>query len=284
MTELLTAAAASTLADRTELGRIALVPTMGALHDGHLALINLAKEQADTVVVSIFVNPLQFGPDEDYERYPRPFDHDMELLEQAGVDYCLHPDVDEMYPNWPATTVISAGEAGRILEGAYRPGHFDGVLTVVAKLFNCVHPDLAVFGEKDAQQLALIQRMARELLIPVEIVAHPIVREHDGLARSSRNTYLDGADRVRALVLSQALAAAAQVASAETGEHTLAKARAAAEAVYESQPLVTMDYLQFVARDTFTPIDSDYRGDVLALTAARVGTTRLIDNRSMTFR
>lgn len=282
MTEILTVANASTaLSDRNLLGTVALVPTMGALHDGHLSLVELAKQRADTVVVSIFVNPLQFGPNEDFDRYPRPFERDLELLDQAGVDYCLHPTVDEMYPNWPATTVISAGEAGRILEGEFRPGHFDGVLTVVAKLFNCIRPDIAVFGEKDAQQLALIQRMVRELLIPVQIVPHPIVRETDGLARSSRNAYLQGQDRERALTLSRALAAA--VTAASDSQAPVDAARAAALAVYEAEPLVTMDYLEFVDRDSFTPIDSSYRGSALALTAARVGSTRLIDNRVIEF-
>lgn len=257
---------------------------MGALHDGHLALINLAKQHARTVVVSMFVNPLQFGVDEDFDEYPRPFERDLHLLEQAGVEFCLHPTVAQMYPNWPATTVVHAGEAGRILEGKHRPGHFDGVLTVVAKLLNCIRPDIAVFGEKDAQQLALIQRMVRELLIPVDIVAHPTVRDPDGLARSSRNAYLSHDERERALTLSKALTAAVAVSETHSGAGVLAAARAAGEAVYESEPLVTMDYLEFVARDTFTPIDSNYRGEVLALTAARVGTTRLIDNQAMTIR
>ncbi|MFD2675302.1 pantoate--beta-alanine ligase [Gulosibacter bifidus] len=279
MTEVLNATTARpALANRNALGKVALVPTMGALHDGHLALIELAKRSADTVVVSIFVNPLQFGPDEDYERYPRPFDRDLALLEQAGVDYCLHPSVEEMYPNWPATTVIGAGEAGRILEGEFRPGHFDGVLTVVAKLFNIVRPDIAVFGEKDAQQLALIQRMVRELHFPLEILPHPIVREADGLARSSRNAYLEGDDRNQALALSRALRAAADAAL-----DGVAASRTAAVNVYETAPLVTMDYLAFVDRATFLPVADDFRGDALALTAARVGSTRLIDNLAVTF-
>lgn len=248
---------------------------MGALHDGHLALINLAQQHADTVIVSIFVNPLQFGPNEDLDRYPRPFNHDLAKLEAAGVQYVFHPTTEEMYPNWPATTTVSAGEAGRILEGVTRPGHFDGVLTVVAKLFILAHPDLAVFGEKDAQQLALVRRMVRELHLPLEIVAQPIVREADGLALSSRNAFLEGDDRTRALTLSRALQAAE--ASASAGP---AAAKQAGLAVYADEPLASMDYLELVDPDTFAPVADDYRGEVLALTAARVGPTRLIDNRS----
>lgn len=258
-----------------DLGRVALVPTMGALHDGHLALINLAQRHADTVIVSIFVNPLQFGPNEDLDRYPRPINDDLAKLEAAGVQYVFHPTTEEMYPNWPATTTVSAGEAGRILEGVTRPGHFDGVLTVVAKLFVLVHPDLAVFGEKDAQQLALVRRMVRELHLPLEIVAQPIVREADGLALSSRNAFLEGDDRTRALTLSRALQAAE--ASASAGP---AAAKQAGLAVYADEPLTSMDYLELVDPDTFAPVADDYRGEVLALTAARVGPTRLIDNRS----
>lgn len=258
-----------------DLGRVALVPTMGALHDGHLALVNLAQQHADTVIVSIFVNPLQFGPNEDLDRYPRPFNDDLAKLEAAGVQYVFHPTTEEMYPNWPATTTVSAGEAGRILEGVTRPGHFDGVLTVVAKLFVLVHPDLAVFGEKDAQQLALVRRMVRELHFPLEIVGQPIVREPDGLALSSRNAFLEGDDRQRALTLSRALRAAEAAASAGP-----AAAKQAGLAVYAAEPLASMDYLELVDPDTFAPVADDYRGEVLALTAARVGPTRLIDNRS----
>ncbi|WP_125107675.1 pantoate--beta-alanine ligase [Gulosibacter massiliensis] len=258
-----------------DLGRVALVPTMGALHDGHLALVNLAQQHADTVIVSIFVNPLQFGPTEDLDRYPRPFADDLAKLEAAGVQYVFHPTVEEMYPNWPATTTVSAGEAGTILEGVTRPGHFDGVLTVVAKLLTLAAPDLAVFGEKDAQQLALVRRMVRELHFPLEIVGQPIVREPDGLALSSRNAFLEGDDRQRALTLSRALRAAEAAASAGP-----AAAKQAGLAVYAAEPLASMDYLELVDPDTFAPVADDYRGEVLALTAARVGPTRLIDNRS----
>lgn len=259
--------------DRPDLGRVALVPTMGALHEGHLALVQLAQQHADTVIVSIFVNPLQFGPGEDFEKYPRQFAQDLAKLEAAGAQYVFQPTIEEMYPNWPATTTVSAGEAGRILEGAIRPGHFDGVLTVVAKLFALAAPDLAVFGQKDAQQLALIRRMVRELHLPLDIIAQPIVREDDGLARSSRNVYLSAEERARALTLWQALRAAAAAAS-----EGLAAARAAGLTVYAEQALVSMDYLEFVEPERFTPVAEGYRGEVLALTAARVGATRLIDN------
>lgn len=278
MTEILDLAGLRALrhgAGSPDLGRVALVPTMGALHDGHLALVSLAQQHADTVIVSIFVNPLQFGPNEDLDRYPRPFADDLAKLEAAGVQYVFHPRGEEMYPNWPATTIVSAGEAGTILEGVTRPGHFDGVLTVVAKLFTLAAPDLAVFGEKDAQQLALVRRMVRELHFPLEIVGQPIVREPDGLALSSRNAFLEGDDRQRALTLSRALRAAEAAASAGP-----AAARQAGLAVYADEPLASMDYLELVDPDTFAPVADDYRGDVLALTAARVGTTRLIDNLS----
>lgn len=259
------------LADR---GRIALVPTMGALHDGHLSLVRLAKQHADTVIVSVFVNPLQFGPNEDFDRYPRPFDDDIKLLEQEGVDFCFHPATDEMYPTWPSTTIVSAGEAGRILEGEFRPTHFDGVLTVVAKLFLIVAPNVAVFGEKDAQQLALIRRMTRDLNIPVEIVGAPIVREPDGLARSSRNRYLEGETRERATVLNRALETVE--ANAYLGA---SEALTAGRKVYEADEATIVDYLVLVDAATFAPVDDAFTGDAIALTAARLGTTRLIDNR-----
>lgn len=274
MTRLLTTAAEAREALAAAHGRIALVPTMGALHDGHRSLMALARQHADTVVASVFVNPLQFGPNEDFDRYPRDLDGDLALLDAAGVDFCFAPEVAEMYPSWPSTTIVSAGEAGRILEGEFRPTHFDGVLTVVTKLFCILEPDLAVFGEKDAQQLALIRRMARDLNVPVEIVAAPIVREPDGLARSSRNRYLAGDERRRALVLSRALAALD--AAAHLGADA---ALAAGREVYASDPATTVDYLALVDASTFAPVGSDFSGDALALTAARVGTTRLIDNR-----
>ena len=257
---------------------VALVPTMGALHDGHLSLVRLAQQHADRVVVSIFVNPLQFGPDEDYDAYPRQLDDDVRLLEQAGVDWVFAPSVEQMYPNWPTTTMVTAGDAGRILEGEFRPTHFDGVLTVVAKLFAIAQPDIAIFGQKDAQQLALVRRMVADLNLPLRIVAAPISREPDGLARSSRNAYLVGADRERATVLSRALAAVADAAG-----NGVSAALDAGRAVYASEPTVTVDYLVAVDAATFTPAGPDFHGDALVLTAARVGITRLIDNREVRF-
>lgn len=272
-------AARSALALDARAGQtVALVPTMGALHDGHLSLVQLAHQHADRVAVSIFVNPLQFGPDEDFDAYPRQLDADVRLLEKAGVDWVFAPCVEQMYPNWPTTTMVTAGEAGRILEGEFRPTHFDGVLTVVAKLFSIVQPDIAVFGQKDAQQLALVRRMVADLNLPLQIVAAPIVREPDGLARSSRNVYLVGDDRARAVVLSRALAAV--VAAAGDG---VAAALDAGHAVYASEPAVTVDYLVAVDAATFAPAGPDFRGDALVLTAARVGTTRLIDNCEVRF-
>ncbi|KAB1640853.1 pantoate--beta-alanine ligase [Gulosibacter chungangensis] len=258
--------------------KLALVPTMGALHDGHRALIKLAKENADYVIVSLFVNPLQFGPNEDFDEYPRPLEQDLAVLEEEGVDYVFAPEIEDMYGDLEDVTIVSAGAAGRILEGEFRPTHFDGVLTVVAKLFNIIRPDFACFGEKDAQQLALVRRMVRDLNFPLDILAAPIARETDGLARSSRNVYLESEDREAALALSGALAAVAEAAS-EGVEAALAAGRE----IYERQPLASMDYLELVDAATFAPLSEGFTGKALALTAARIGQTRLIDNRRVTF-
>lgn len=254
--------------------RLALVPTMGALHDGHRELIRLAREHADNVIVSLYVNPLQFAPDEDFEKYPRPVEQDLAMLEEEGVEFCFMPADEEMYPEHEEVTIVSAGEAGRILEGEFRPTHFDGVLTVVAKLFNIIDPDVACFGEKDAQQLALVRRMVDDLDFPLEILAAPVVREADGLARSSRNTYLQGEDRAAALSLSKALSAV----EAKAGEGVTV-ALAAGKEIYEHEALASMDYLELVDAASFAPISEGFQGEALALTAARIGTTRLIDNR-----
>ena len=286
MTQLLTtvAEARQALAEAAVNGRIALVPTMGALHDGHRQLMRLAREHADFVVASVFVNPLQFGPNEDFDRYPRDLVADLETLAEERVDFCFAPSTQEMYPAWDGqvpsanTTLVSAGPAGQTLEGEFRPTHFDGVLTVVAKLFNILAPDVAIFGEKDAQQLALIQRMVRDLNIPVEIVPAQIVREDDGLARSSRNRYLGPADRERALILSRALRAVAEAA-----HEGPAVALEAGRAVFADDQDAQLDYLALVSADTFSPIDEGFRGEALALTAARIGSTRLIDNRRIQF-
>jgi len=267
--------------DRTDLGKargdgsVALVPTMGALHEGHRSLIHLARARADQVVVSVFVNPLQFGPGEDYSRYPRTFDADLAVCREEGVGVVFAPAVEDMYP--PDRQVsLCAGEMGRIVEGASRPGHFDGMLTVVLKLFNLVRPDLAVFGEKDAQQLAMIRRMVADLDLPVEIVGAPTVREADGLARSSRNRYLSARDRRVALALPRALRAG-------VAQPTPSRIRAAARAVLDdAAPELELDYLVLVDPATFGEVSESYTGEAVLAVAARAGGTRLIDNMIVT--
>ncbi|PPG67423.1 pantoate--beta-alanine ligase [Rathayibacter rathayi] len=252
---------------------IALVPTMGALHAGHLALVERARELADVVVVSVFVNPLQFGPTEDLDRYPRDLAGDTALLDAAGVDLVFAPGVAEMYPDGPSSTRVVAGEIGGLYEGRARPGHFDGMLTVVAKLLNIAQPDVAVFGQKDAQQLFLVRRMVRDLDLPLAIEGVAIVREEDGLARSSRNRYLSEEQRRAGLALPRLLAAA--VGAADRG---VAAAIAAARAVAREEPLVKLEYLVVVNPATLLPVDADHHGPALMLVAAIVGTTRLLDN------
>ncbi|MCG5215380.1 pantoate--beta-alanine ligase [Streptosporangium sp. KLBMP 9127] len=266
---------------RTELGvgRLALVPTMGALHEGHRSLIRLAGEHADQVAVSIFVNPLQFAPNEDFSRYPRTFMDDLEVCQEEGVRLVFAPSADYMYrPDRQVS--VSAGEMGAIVEGAFRPGHFDGVLTVVLKLFNLVRPDVAVFGRKDAQQLALIRRMAADLDLPVEILGAPTVREPDGLALSSRNRYLSAADRATALSLSTALN---EGSSRATPPEVRQAAREVLDAAAHADPPLLLDYLALVEPATFTEIPDGHVGDAVLAVAARVGTTRLIDNVVVTF-
>jgi len=253
---------------------VAFVPTMGALHDGHLALVARARELAELVVVSIFVNPLQFGPNEDLERYPRTLDADVAALRGTGAALVFAPAVDEMYPDGPTQTRIVAGEVGGLYEGASRPGHFDGMLTVVAKLLHLVQPDVAVFGQKDAQQVHLVRRMVRELDFPLDIEVVETVREADGLALSSRNRFLGEPERRTALVLSEALAAAA-AAAPQGAQEALAEAVAA----FGDHDGAELDYFVIVDPDTFLPVADDASGPALALVAARVGATRLIDNR-----
>jgi len=266
------------LSDSSSTGeRIALVPTMGALHDGHLALVRRASEVADIVVVSIFVNPLQFGPNEDLDRYPRTLDDDLSKLAALDVSLVFAPTVDEMYPSGPSQTRVVAGEVGSLFEGSSRVGHFDGVLTVVSKLLNIARPGVVVFGQKDAQQVTLVQRMVDDLNLPVTVETVPIVREPDGLALSSRNRFLDDEARRAAVKLSASLRAAA--ASAQLGT---AAVLAAARAVLEDEPLVKLDYLAVVQPQTFLPVDDNYRGRALVLVAAKVGATRLIDNELIT--
>ncbi len=256
-------------------GSVALVPTMGALHEGHLAHAVRARELADLVVVSIFVNPLQFGAGEDLDRYPRTLDADVAALAATGVDAVFAPSAAEMYPSGRPETVVAAGPVGATFEGAVRPGHFDGVLTVVAKLLNVVEPDVVTFGRKDAQQLALVGRMMRDLSFRARIEPIDIVREPDGLAMSSRNRYLSAEERTAAAAIPRALAAA-EAAASGGWDAALAAARAALAA----EPLVAEpDYVDLVDPATFLPVPADFRGEALAILAARVGTPRLLDNR-----
>ncbi len=253
---------------------IVLVPTLGALHDGHLALVRRAQELGSTIVVSIFVNPLQFGPNEDLEKYPKTLEADLDKLAAAGVAYVFAPSVEEMYPDGELQTRVVAGPVGRLYEGASRPGHFDGVLTVVAKLLGIVRPEYVMFGEKDAQQLFLVRRMVTDLSIPVVVDAIEIVREDSGLALSSRNAYLDDRERRAARALSRALDAAESF-----GDRGVDAVVGAAQSVLMDEPLVRLDYLRVVDPRTFLPADDGYTGEALVLIAAKVGSTRLIDNR-----
>ncbi|MFN2320468.1 MAG: pantoate--beta-alanine ligase [Dermatophilaceae bacterium] len=255
-------------------GTVAVVMTMGALHDGHATLIRTARERADHVIVTIFLNPLQFGPKEDLSRYPRTFDSDMEICTQEGVDLVFAPTPDVIYPDGDPGVRVSAGPLGDVLEGQSRAGHFDGVLTVVGKLLHLTAADRAFYGQKDAQQLLLIRRMARDLDFPVEIVSVPTVREDDGLAMSSRNTYLTESDRETALCLSRALRAGAD--AAVEGPSAI---RRAARAVLVREPLALIDYLVLVHPHSLEDVPEWYRGEALLAVAGRVGTTRLIDNR-----
>jgi pantoate--beta-alanine ligase len=254
--------------------RLGLVPTMGALHDGHLSLVRAAKAQCDVVAVSLFVNPTQFGPTEDLARYPRPFERDRELLEIEGVASLFAPSAEEMYPKGDATWVVVEGLSEK-LDGRSRPGHFRGVTTVVSKLFHIVEPDVAFFGQKDAAQCALIRRMVRDLNLPVEIAVCPIVREPDGLAMSSRNAYLNPDERQPALVLRRALKCVEE--QFRGGEKSAAKLSACALEIFAQEPQVRLDYIEIVDPDTLDPVEQIQRPALVAV-AAYVGTTRLIDN------
>jgi pantoate--beta-alanine ligase len=260
---------------RADGGRIGLVPTMGSLHDGHLALCDAARRHSDVVVLSIFVNPLQFAAGEDLDRYPRDLAADTALAAGRGVGVLFAPAVDEIYPTGTtAVTVMAPALAGRLC-GAYRPGHFDGVLTVVAKLFNIVMPHVALFGQKDLQQATLIRRMAADLDFPVAVRIEPIVREHDGLAMSSRNVYLTSDERVSALSLSRALRAAQDAFAA--GERSPAVLTATVRAILERQSGVSVQYVELVDVDTLESPARAAVGHAVAI-AVHVGSTRLIDN------
>jgi len=254
---------------------IGFVPTMGALHEGHLSLVRAAKEKCHVVAVSIFVNPTQFAPGEDFTRYPRTFDADCTALEKEKIDFLFAPSAEEMYPPG-ATTYVKVEEIADRLCGRSRPGHFRGVATVVSKLFNIVQPDFAFFGLKDAAQFAVIRRMVRDLNIPVEIVGCPIVRESDGLAMSSRNVYLSGEERRQALVLSRALKHVEE--SFHAGECDTQKLIALAKQVIAAEPAVRLDYFEIVDPDSLKPLSTIGDQPALAAVAAFVGNTRLIDN------
>jgi pantoate--beta-alanine ligase len=259
--------------------RVALVPTMGYLHEGHLSLVDRAREMADWVAMSIFVNPLQFGPSEDLDRYPRDLERDLEMARSRGVDLVFAPSASEMYPGGePGVGVVPEGSLAERLEGAVRPGHFRGVLTVVAKLLGIFTPDVAVFGQKDFQQAALVRRMAADLDFAAEVDVAPIVREADGLAMSSRNVYLSGDERVSALALSRALARARALYEAgETDAETLRSALRSTLAA----PGVEPEYAEVADPRTLEPARRATPGTV-CLVAARVGRTRLIDNAVLT--
>lgn len=253
---------------------IGLVPTMGYLHQGHLSLIHTAREQNDTVVVSIFVNPTQFGPQEDLDRYPRDLEKDCRLCTQAGVDAIFMPTANEMYPG-RFLTWVQVQELTEVLCGASRPGHFRGVTTVVNKLFNIIQPDRAYFGLKDFQQAVVIKQMVQDLNIPVEIVAVPTVREADGLATSSRNEYLTPQERARATVLYRSLQIGRQLI--ESGERNVHSVREAMVKEIERQPNTRIDYIAICDPSTLVPVDQ-IKNQVLLALAVWIGNTRLIDN------
>jgi len=257
---------------------VALVPTMGALHEGHLALVRAARAQASRVVVSVFVNPTQFGPHEDFARYPRQTEKDAELLASAGCDFLFLPEVETIYPAGHATYVDPQG-AALGLEGERRPGHFRGVATVVTALFELVAPQVAIFGEKDAQQLAVVRQMARDLPLPVRVVGHPIVRDADGLALSSRNAYLSPEERRAATVLYRTLLAVRSLIGA--GARHAVPLREVMLAGLASEPLCQPEYAAVVDADSFQPVER-LRGRVVLPVAARFGATRLLDNLQLT--
>jgi pantoate--beta-alanine ligase len=265
---------AASLAVRKGGQSLGFVPTLGALHAGHIALVRAAQAQCDVVVVSIFVNPTQFGPNEDFSKYPRTFEKDCALLEAEGLGLVFAPQTEEMYPAGAGTFVEVEGISDR-LDGVSRPGHFRGVATIVAKLFHIVGPDRAFFGQKDAAQVAVLRSMVRDLNFDLELVVCPTVREPDGLALSSRNRYLSAEEHGRALVLSRALTAIA--ATFRTGQKDVARLLDAGRGVLATEPEVRIDYLEIVNADTLLPLTEAVPGALVAV-AAYVGSTRLIDN------
>ena len=263
---------------RTAGDTIAFVPTMGALHEGHLSLVKLARAKAAKVVASVFVNPTQFGPNEDFNRYPRQPEKDAAMLEEAGCDLLFLPGVETIYPPGNATFIEPAG-AAEGLEGACRPGHFRGVATVVCALFNLVRADATVFGEKDGQQLAVIRQMVRDFHLPVEIIPGPTIREADGLAMSSRNAYLSPEERQAATVLYRSLQAARELIQA--GERRAEEVRRRLREVLNTEPLARVEYAEVVDAESFQPVEI-LEGRLVLPLAVRVGGTRLIDNFRLT--
>lgn len=253
---------------------IGLTPTMGALHEGHMSLMERARKECDRVVASVFVNPIQFGPNEDYDAYPRDLDRDAAIAESKGVDVVFHPSVEEMYPKNYNTYVVMETLTDSLC-GAKRPGHFRGVCTVVNKLFNIVDPDKAFFGQKDAQQLAIIKRMVSDLNMRVKVFGCPIVREEDGLAKSSRNTYLSSEERAAALCLSRSVFKAQELI--EGGQRDAAAVRAAVVEAIESEPMAKIDYVEVVDLGDMQPVDTLGEAGLVAI-AVYIGETRLIDN------
>jgi pantoate--beta-alanine ligase len=265
-------------AERAAGRRVGFVPTMGYLHEGHASLIRRARAESDVVVVSIFVNPLQFGAGEDLDAYPRDLDRDTRLAEAEGTDVLFTPSVGEMYPR-PVLTTVSVAEVSAPLEGAARPTHFDGVSTVVAKLFAIVGPCAAYFGEKDFQQVAVVRRMVADLSVPVDVVACPTVRERDGLALSSRNAYLTPAERAAAPVVHRSLQAGAALVM--SGERDPTVVRTLMAEIVQAEPLAELDYAEVVGADSFT-VPDPLAGDLRLLAAVRFGRARLIDNVGVT--
>ena len=265
--------------------KVSFVPTMGAIHAGHISLIDIAKQESELVVASVFVNPLQFNSTADYELYPRNEDADAKALNKAGVDLLFLPTIDEIYPDKNYSITQKAGRIGETYEGASRPGHFDGMLTVVSRLFDIVQPDLAVFGAKDAQQLFLIRQMVKAQNLtnsrdPIEIIEAPTIREKSGLALSSRNKRLSKHELGLALTLSKSLDEAALAASRGGGAPA---AYFAASSVFSATPEAKLDYLALVNPQTFEPIEEGFKGQALVIVAAMIGEVRLIDNKSIVF-
>ncbi|TDF99380.1 pantoate--beta-alanine ligase [Paenibacillus piri] len=262
--------------------RVGFVPTMGYLHDGHASLMESAREQCGFVILSIFVNPLQFGPNEDFSRYPRNEERDLAVAAAAGVDIVFMPSVEEMYPQ-PTKTIVSVSQMTEKLCGASRPGHFDGVATVVSKLFQIVQPDAAYFGLKDAQQIAVIEQLVHDLNMPVEIVPCPIIREADGLAMSSRNVYLQPEEREQALVLSQSLNYAGQRIRDQRGGLDAEAVTASVRKLIEEKPLAVIDYVELLSYPSLEAVNRIHSGDrIIIALAIKFGKTRLIDNMILT--